>query len=164
MAERLSEGADSVAGLLTRLAPGTFPIGEGILPERLGFPLTYWNAMGIACSLSALFSFHLSASGRERALVRVLAAAALPVAAVSLYFTFSRGAIWVLPVGVLLYVLCAQARGLLSATVAAIPAGVAVWVAYGAEMLARADYNTTAAAPEARRVGLTIVACCAAAV
>ena len=51
----------------------------------------------------------------------------------------------------------------MSAAIAAIPAGVAVWVAYGAELLARADYDTAAAAPEARRVGLTVVACCLAA-
>ena len=81
----------------------------------------------------------------------------------TLYLTFSRGAIWVLPVGLVLYVLCAQARGMVSAAIAAVPAGVAVSVAYGAELLARADYDTAAAAPEARRVGLTVAACCLAA-
>jgi hypothetical protein len=156
--------AIALAGLLTRLAPGTFPIGAGYLPERLGFPLTYWNAMGIACALAVLLAFHLSASGREPRVVRVLAAAVIPVAAVSLYLTFSRGAIWVLPLGLVLYVLCSQARGLVSAAVAAVPAGVAVWVAYHAEMLARADYDTAAAEPQARKVGLTVAACCAGAV
>jgi len=156
-------GAMTLAGLLTRLAPGTFPISDGFLPERIAFPLTYWNAMGIACSITVLFAVHLSASGREPRWLRVAAAAALPMAAVTLYLTFSRGAIWVLPVGLVLYVICAQPRGLLTAAIAAIPAGVAVWVAYGAELLARADYDTAAAAPEARRVGLTLVACCVAA-
>jgi hypothetical protein len=83
------------------------------------------------------------------------------MAAVTLYLTFSRGAIWVLPLGIVLYVVCAQARGLGSAALAAVPAGVAVWVAYHAELLARANYDTAAAAPEARRVGLTVLACCA---
>jgi hypothetical protein len=119
--------------------------------------------MGIACALCVLFAFHLSASAKEPRVVRVLAAAAVPMAAVTLYLTFSRGAIWVLPVGLVLYVLCAQARGLVSAAIAAVPAGVAVWVAYHAELLARADYDTAAAAPEARRVGLTVAACCLAA-
>ncbi len=156
-------GSVALAGLLTRLAPSTFPISAGFLPERIAFPLTYWNAMGIACALAVLFAVHLSASGKEPRWVRVLAAAALPMAGVTLYLTFSRGAIWVLPVGLVLYVICAQPRGLLTAAVAAIPAGVAVWVAYGADLLARADYDTAAAAPEARRVGLTLVACCLAA-
>ena len=155
--------AIALAGLLTRLAPATFPIGAGYLPERIAFPLTYWNAMGIACALCVLFAFHLSASGKEPRIIRVLAAAVVPIAAVTLYLTFSRGAIWALPVGLVLYVVCAQARGMVSATIAAVPAGVAVWVAYHAELLARADYDTAAAAPEARRVGLTVAACCLAA-
>src|SRR3954470_18453900 len=84
--------AMSVAGLLTRLAPGTFRISAGFLPERLAFPITYWNAMGIACALGILLALHLSASGVEHPVVRVLAAAALPMLGVTLYLTFSRGA------------------------------------------------------------------------
>ncbi len=42
--------AIALAGLVTRLFPSTFPITAGVLPERVGFPLTYWNAMGIACA------------------------------------------------------------------------------------------------------------------
>ena len=70
--------AIALAGLLTRLLPDTFPIWRGFLPERVSFPLTYWNAMGIACALGALLA---AAPDRERrasrASVRVLAAAAL---------------------------------------------------------------------------------------
>ena len=58
--------AIALAGLLTRLLPDTFPISSGFLPERVSFPLTYWNAMGIACALGALLAVHLTASGRER--------------------------------------------------------------------------------------------------
>ena len=47
--------------------------------------------------------------------MRVLAAAMVAPIAVTLYLTFSRGAIWVLPVGFVLYVLLAQPRGLLTA-------------------------------------------------
>ena len=47
--------------------------------------------------------------------MRVLAAAALPPIGVTLYLTFSRGAIWALPVGFVLYVLLAQPRGLVTA-------------------------------------------------
>src|SRR4051794_638857 len=159
----LAFAAMVLAGLLTRLAPGTFPISAGFLPERIAFPLTYWNAMGIACSLAIVLAVHLSASGSERRPVRVVAAALLPAFGVTLYLTFSRGAIWALPVGIVLYALLGQPRGLVSAAIAAVPAVVAVKVAYGAELLARADYDTAAAAPEARRVGLTLIACCVAA-
>ena len=63
----------------------------------------------------------------------------------------------------MLYALLGQPRGLLTAAIAAIPAAIAVKVAYGADLLARADYDTAAAAPQARHVGLTVIACCAAA-
>src|SRR3954451_13519608 len=159
----LAFAAMVLEGLLTRLAPGTFPISAGFLPERIAFPLTYWNAMGIACSLAIVLAVHLSASGSERRPVRVLAAMFLPAFGVTLYLTFSRGAIWALPVGLVLYAVLGQPRGLVSAAVAAVPAVVAVKVAYGAELLARADYDTAAAAPQARHVGLTLIGCCVAA-
>ena len=57
--------AIALAGLLTRLLPDTFPISAGFLPERVSFPLTYWNAMGIACAVGALLALHLTSSGRE---------------------------------------------------------------------------------------------------
>ncbi len=157
--------AIALAGLLTRLLPETFPISSGFLPERVSFPLTYWNAMGIACALGALLALHLTASGREPVYVRIVAAAAIAPIAVTLYLTFSRGAIWVLPVGFVLYVLLAQPRGLLTALPAAgIPAAIAAKVAYGNELLARADYDSSAAAAsQGRHVALVVLACAVAA-
>src|SRR3954454_23610748 len=120
--------------------------------------------MGIACAMAILLTLHLSASGREHPVVRVVAAAALPPLAVTLYFTFSRGAIWALPVGLVLYVLLAQPRGLLTAAPAAgIPAVIALKVAYGASILAQVNYSSAAAAPEGRRVALVVAVCAVAA-
>jgi O-antigen ligase len=151
----------ALAGLLTRLLPDTFPISAGFLPERVSFPLTYWNAMGIACALGALLALHLTASGSERAVVRVLAAAAVAPLAVTLYLTFSRGAIWVLPIGLVLYVLLAQPRLLVTGLPAAgVPAAIAVKVAYGADLLARADYDASAAAAsQGRELALVVGVC-----
>ena len=152
--------AFAVAGLVTRLWPATFPISGGVLPERVAFPLTYWNAMGIACALAVVLTLHLTASGAEPRAIRVAAAAALVPSAVTLYFTFSRGAIWVLPLGLVLYVLLAQPRGIVTALAAVIPAAVAVKVAYGADLLADANYDTsTAAAAEGRHVGTIVIGC-----
>ncbi|HWK25990.1 MAG TPA: O-antigen ligase family protein [Solirubrobacter sp.] len=153
--------AIALAGLLTRLLPGTFPISGGYLPERLSFPLTYWNAMGIACALGALFVVHLTSSGREHVAVRIVAAALLAPIAVTLYLTFSRGAIWVLPIGLVLYVLLAQPRGLLTGLVAAgVPAAIATKVAYANDLLARASYDSSpAAAAQGRHVALVVLAC-----
>ena len=153
----------ALAGLLTRLLPDTFPISSGFLPERVSFPLTYWNAMGVACALGALLVVHLTSSGREHPAVKIVAAALLPPIAVTLYLTFSRGAIWVLPLGFVLYVLMAQPRGLLTGLPAAgIPAAFAAKVAYGNELLARADYDSSAAAAsQGRHVFLVVLACAA---
>jgi hypothetical protein len=156
--------AFAVAGLITRLWPATFPISGGVLPERVAFPLTYWNAMGIACALGVVLTLHLTASGAEPRIVRVVAAAALVPVAVTLYLTFSRGAIWVLPVGVVLYALLAQPRGLVTALAAVIPAAVAVKAAYGADLLASANYDTSAAAAsQGRHVGAVVIGCTVAA-
>ena len=88
--------------------------------------------------------------------MRVVAAALLAPIAVTLYLTFSRGAIWVLPIGFVLYVLLAQPRGLVTAALAAGSRRRSrSKVAYGAELLARADYDTSAAAArQARHVGV----------
>jgi hypothetical protein len=152
--------AFAVAGLITRLWPATFPISGGVLPERVAFPLTYWNAMGIACAIAVVLTMHLTSSGAERRAIRVAAAAALVPSAVTLYFTFSRGAIWMLPAGIVLYVLLAQPRGIVSALAAVIPTVVAVKVAYGADLLANANYDTSAAAAaEGRHVGTIVIGC-----
>jgi hypothetical protein len=156
--------AFAIAGLVTRLWPATFPISGGVLPERVAFPLTYWNAMGIACALAVVLTLHLTSSGAEAIATRVVAAAALVPSAVTLYFTFSRGAIWVLPVGLVLYLLVAQPRGIVSALAAVIPAAIAVKVAYGADLLANANYDTSAAAAsQGRHVGTIVIVCAVAA-
>ena len=67
--------AIALAGLLTRLLPETFPISSSFLPERVSFPLTYWNAMGIACTLGAAAHAASDLEWRRAALVRVIAAA-----------------------------------------------------------------------------------------
>jgi hypothetical protein len=150
-----------VAGLLSRLLPDVVPISSTFLRERLSFPLTYWNAMGIASALAMVLAVHHTASAGERGIVRVLAAALLPVFAVTLYFTFSRGAIFLVPFGVLAYVIAAQPRTLLTALPAAgLPTLIAVRAAYGNDLLARADYDTSArAVAQGHDLLLVVVAC-----
>ena len=48
--------------LATRLLPTTFPTSAGVNHERLAFPLTYWNAMGLFWGLGAIMLTHLTAS------------------------------------------------------------------------------------------------------
>jgi hypothetical protein len=123
-------------GLASRLAPDVFPISGRYLAERLSFPLTYWNATGIAAAIGVVLAIHHGAGSQEPRWVRIGATAALPVLTTTVYFTFSRGAIVAGALGVVLYVVIAHPRRLLFLLVAAGPASaIAVSAAYGADAL-----------------------------
>jgi O-antigen ligase len=154
----------SAVALLTRLLPVTFPTKAGFNNERLQFPLTYWNAMGMFAALGVILATHFTASEREPAWVRVAAAAALPVVAVTLYFTFSRGGIAAAIAGTAAYMILAHPRGLLAALPAAgVPLAVALHSAYGADRLARYDYAGADARAQGRSLLLVVIGCMVAA-
>jgi O-Antigen ligase len=146
--------------LATRLLPTTFPTSAGVNNERLAFPLTYWNAMGIFSGLAALMLTHLTASEREPAAVRVAAAAGLPIVAVTLYFTFSRGGIAAAILGLVVYMLLAHPRGLLGALPAAgLPVALALNRAYRSDLLARNDYAGADAREQGRALLVVVIGC-----
>jgi O-antigen ligase len=154
----------AASALATRLLPETFPTSGGVNADRLAFPLTYWNAMGIFCALGAILLTHLTASEREPAAVRVAAAAALPIVTVTLYFTFSRGGIAAAVAGVVLYFLLAHPRGLVGALPAAgLPVAFVLHRAYGSELLAREFYTGADATEQARSLLLVLFGCVVAA-
>ena len=148
--------------LVTRLLPEVWPTAAGLQPDRLGYPLSYWNALGLLAAFAFLGSLHLSASLDEQRWLRVVAAAGCPVAAVALYFTFSRGAMVALALGLVVYVVVARPRALPAALVACVPTSIVTLVAaYDAEALARAADLTSPAAIDQGR-GLAVVVALAA--
>jgi O-antigen ligase len=150
----------SAVALLTRLLPATFPTSPGYNDERLAFPLTYWNAMGVFTALGVVLLTHLTASEREPAAVRIAAAGALPIVAVTLYFTFSRGGIGAAIVGVVVYIIAAHPRGLLAALPAAgIPTAIALNRAYDKALLASYDFASAPARVEGRSLLVMVAAC-----
>jgi O-antigen ligase/polysaccharide polymerase Wzy-like membrane protein len=151
------------SGLVTRILPEVWSIAPNLANDRLSYPLTYWNAMGILAGLTVLLLLHLTASDRSPRVTRVLAAGALPVPAAALYFTFSRGGLAATIVGLVAYVLVARPRGLVSALLAAgPPTAVALVFCYRADLLSSADPASPAAVEQghdvALAVGLAIVA------
>ena len=82
-----------LCGLMTRLFPDVWNLPPAVANERLNYPLTYWNALGLLAAIGIVLCFALTADLREKPLVRVLAAGALPVLGVTLLLTFSRGSI-----------------------------------------------------------------------
>jgi O-antigen ligase len=92
----------------------------------------------------------------------VLAAALVPLLAATLFFTFSRGAMAALALGLALYVLAARPRGLLSGALAAAPGSAALLVlAYRANLLDTVNPTTPQAVSQGHRVALAGAVCAA---
>ena len=151
--------------LITRLLPDVWTVRAGFEIERLSYPLTYWNALGLLAALGTVLCLHLAASEREPAAVRVAGAGALPLLGTCLYFTFSRGAIAALAVGLVVYVLVARPRGLLSGLLATVgPLVLVLSSAYGAERLSGDNPTSAAATAEGHDLALVLALAIVAAV
>jgi len=149
-------------GLITRVLPHVWPTTPELANNRLSFPVTYWNALGFVAALGIVLCLHLASDGRERALVRAVAAASMPMLATTIYFTFSRGGIAAACIGVVTYALTARPKLLVSTAIAVLPAAaVSVKMAYGANLLATVDPTTTAAVAQGRHVAVAVMACVA---
>jgi hypothetical protein len=149
------------AAFVTRTLPDVWQVElTAIHPERLSYPLTYWNGLGMLCAIGIILTFHLAASEREPAAVRAAGAAAIPLLCATLLLTFSRGSIAAGSVGVIAYVVAARPRALLGAVLATLPAAaIAVYVAYDADLLASTTPQTAAAADQGHGVALAVVLC-----
>lgn len=160
----LSLAGIAIAGLLTRTLPDVFPIPPNVLDERLSYPITYWNGLGLITAVGIILSLHLTSDADEPRAVRVLAAAALPALAATLLLTFSRGPIALGVVGLVGYAVVARPRLLPTALLAVSPpAAVAVAVTYGADRLSSPEPTTSAAAAQGHDVAIAIAVSCLAA-
>lgn len=148
------------AGWITRVAADVWPISLDVQPERLSFPLTYWNALGLMSTLGLIACLHVSSADRQARTLRVFAAAAMPLLASTLLFTFSRASLGLLPVGIVIYALLAWPRRLPSTLVAAVPTvAIALVVSYRAEIVSTARYSTEAGISQGHHVALIVVLC-----
>lgn len=149
-----------LAGLISRLLPDVWHTAPGVANQRLSYPVTYWNTLGLLAALGVVLSFHLSCTLAERRPVRILAAALVPLLAATLFFTFSRGAMAAGAIGLAVYVLTARPRGLLSGALASAPGTVVLLVAaYHANLLDTVDPTTPAAVSQGHRVALAAGVC-----
>jgi O-antigen ligase len=78
--------------LSTRLFPRSTGV-EGFAASRLNTPIGYWNGLGVLAAMGVMLALVFAARART-GVWRGLAAAAVPVLVLTLYFTFSRGA-WI---------------------------------------------------------------------
>jgi O-antigen ligase len=144
--------------------PDVFPIAPNVLDQRLSYPITYWNGVGLLAGLAIVFATHLSCSAREHPAARVVGAAVMPLLAATLYFTFSRASIVVMVIGVVGYVVLARPRGFIPALIAVLPpTAIAVGWSYDADLLARPDPTTPGAVDQGQEVFIVLMLCAAAA-
>ena len=118
---------DALAG---RLLPERFGELDAISVYRLSEPVGYWNALGVLAAFGLLLSLSLAARS-ESLVVRLVAAGSTVPLALTLYFTFSRGAWLALFAGLVVTLVLDPRRLQLVVTVLAVapwPA-LAVWIA-----------------------------------
>ena len=95
---------------------------------RLEQPLTYWNAEGALAALGLVLCARLAGdAGRPRAM-RLIAAALAPVLAAGLYLSYSRGALAVGVLGLLVLAALAPSRAQLRAAAVVLVSGACVAV------------------------------------
>ncbi len=146
--------------LLSRVLPEAWPTARDFAADRLSYPLTYWNALGLLATLGLILSLHLASSGRETPAVRVAAAVVCPMLGATLLLTFSRGAIVVAVVGLAAYVLLGRPTALLSGLLATVPAtAVAIAAAYGADRLATLDPTAPPAVEQGQDLAVIVALC-----
>lgn len=152
------------AGVLTRLFPRALHVAPNVATDRLAFPLTYWNGLGILLACGILLCAGLMCARRANRPVRTLGAAAVPLLAVGLYLTLARGAIVALGIGLVAFVVLVRSRELVFGALATVPpAAIAVVVAYGQGALSSQDPTSLTAAAQGRHLALVLAGCTVAA-
>ncbi len=150
--------------LATRVLPDVVSVTPNVADERLSWPLTYWNALGLVGTLGGLLLVHLASWREEPLVVRVGAAACLPLVAATVFFTFSRGSVVVAGGGLVVYAVLAFSPGLLAAlATGGVASAIAVIAAYDRELLAEADRSSAAALAQADDMALIVLVCMVAA-
>ncbi|HEX4729765.1 MAG TPA: O-antigen ligase family protein [Solirubrobacterales bacterium] len=147
-----------VIAWITRVEPNLWPISTDIRPQRLSFPLTYWNALGLLAALGSVALLHLTCGERQRKAVRVAAAAAMPLMFSTLLLTFSRSSLVVCALGVVLYLALARPKRAIAALLAlAIPIAVALVLSVRAHTVSSARYALETS--QGHHLALAVIAC-----
>ncbi len=154
----------AVVGLVTRVLPEVLSVPVGFEKNRLGYPLSYWNALGVFVSVALLLCVGLATRREEPLASRALSSAAVPLLAATLYFTFSRGSIAAVLVGLVVFVLISVRREMISSALAIVPPTiVAVILCLGTHALSTAHYADPTGVSEGHRLAWQLIGCVVAA-
>lgn len=90
----------ALLGLGSRLLPHVLEVGNSLgTGPRLRYPLGYWNANGAICGMAIAMLLWMSRHAGWRAL-RWISVGVMPAVLLTLYFTYSRGGLLSLVIGV----------------------------------------------------------------
>jgi O-antigen ligase len=152
--------AVAVAALVTRLIPSILSAPVTLENYRLGYPLSYWNALGVFVSVAIVLCAGLATRAEEPLGVKAAAAAALPILVSALYFTFSRGAIGVLVICLALFVVLAARRELVPSLIAIVPpVAIALALSLGTDVLSTAHFTSARGVSEGHTLAWQLIAC-----
>jgi hypothetical protein len=127
VARRTGTSSLAIGTLVAMVAVCMYALGGRLAPDVFGFPnspdaigrlyspIGYWNGLGAFAAMAALLGGGLAAARLPTA-VRVGASASLVVTLVTLYLTFSRGALIAAAVGLVVLAVVSPARLRLAAT------------------------------------------------
>jgi O-antigen ligase len=143
-----------IYSLSTRLFPDQLSGSDAVAGYRLTRPVGYWNALGIYAAIGLAVAIGLAIHGHR--IKRAVMAAIVPVFALTVYFTYSRGSVLALAIGLLVTFALDEQRvpWLLGAIALALPAGVVVLVASRSSPLTKAGHTIGAAAHDGHRLAL----------
>ena len=150
----------ATVGWITRVAADVWPIAIDVQPQRLSFPLTYWNALGLLSGLAIIGFLHLAADPEGPRWSRPAALATLPILASTLLLTFSRASLALAVFGVIVYLVVARPRLALTAVAAAaIPTAIAVIASYRAEIVGSGHFAGAAGIHQGHQLALVVLGC-----
>jgi O-antigen ligase len=167
---RRGDGPAILAGLAIGIAlTCAYALGTRLLPDRfhtyddpidsyrLAAPLGYWNSLGLLAAMGVLLGLGFVAHARRTPLALV-SAGTIPVAAATLYFTFSRGGWAALTLGFVAAVAVdpRRIRLLWVSLVLAVPAAACIAYASTFEALTREDAPAAAAERAGHRVAVAV--------
>jgi hypothetical protein len=140
--------------LSTRLFPDQLSGDDAVQGYRLTRPLGYWNSLGIYAAIGLAVAVGLAIHGHRT--MRAVMAATVPVFALTVYFTYSRGSVLALALGLLVTFALDERRldWLLGSIALALPAAVVIIVASRSGPLTKAGHSIAAAAHDGHRLAL----------
>jgi O-antigen ligase len=148
------------ASLFSRIYPGlvSSPGIDETVNFRLGYPLTYWNALGCLAAIGAVLGLGLAADPRTAWPLRAACAGFSVVAVTTMYLSLSRGAWLALGVGVIVVVVLGAHRGslLLSLAIIGVGSALAVARASGYDALVTDPHLGAGQASDGRAFGLQL--------